>query len=115
MSLEIAKGCDSLGKAVARSSFCLRLGGRFLLLSARIGLRLVLMLETGDRDVPGIRHLRIRITNPREIAGAGFHVQIFKQPIISILSFDLGDARFGIKDISKNNRFRRADFGRRRW
>ena len=69
---------------------------------------ITLLLPARDRDRAGIRHLRIRIANPRQVTRPRLHVQIFEQPVISVLRLDLRDARLRIADVAKNDRFRRA-------
>src|ERR1700754_2619366 len=64
--------------------------------------------NTRNRNVPGIRHLRIWITNAREVTRACFHVQIFEKAVIPILRLNLGDARFRIGDVTENYRLGRA-------
>src|SRR6266850_6533795 len=65
----------------------------------------VAMTETCHSDPSGVRHLRIRIPYPREIARAGIYIQIFEQLVIAVLLFHLRDTALGIGDIAKDNRF----------
>ena len=56
-------------------------------------LAFVPVTQTRDRDRSRVRHLRVRITNPREITRPRFNVQVIEQSIIAILRLDLRHSR----------------------
>src|SRR5947209_7405399 len=62
----------------------------------------------GYADSFRVGHLRIRVTDPRQVAHTRVHIQVFEQAVVAVLLFHLRNARLRILDVSENDGVHRA-------
>src|SRR3954470_12780000 len=75
-------------------------GGRFTALRVSRPV----MPKTRYCDLMRVRHLRVRIADPRQVTRSRLHVQVFEQAVIAVLHFYLRDLAFRILNVAENNR-----------